>query len=117
MPSYYYHLKFELYPTDDPAAQADEGASAEDIWVPGPASTIFDDLPSHTRKNVPLRSERQQQKSAEPPSEYSRPAANHAPTGGVIDCGASRAAATEDEGNIVRLSVWLWCVCSRCFLL
>src|SRR3569833_2452328 len=115
MPSYYYHLKFELYPTVDPSAQAAEGASAEDIWVPGPASTIFDDLPSHTRKNVPLRSERQQQKSAEPPSEYSRPAANHAPTGGVIDCGASRAAANEDEGNIARLSERQWRERSRSF--
>lgn len=39
MPSYFYHLKFELYPPTD--------AKRSDVWVPTAQSTVFDDLPAH----------------------------------------------------------------------
>ena len=61
MPPYYYHLKFELYPTPDPTASGapskGNGSSSkttdttarDDIWVPSPGASIFDDLPAHPR--------------------------------------------------------------------
>ena len=63
MPPYYYHLKFELYPTPDPTASGPStkgnGSSSkttatttttrDDIWVPSPGASIFDDLPAHPR--------------------------------------------------------------------
>ncbi|TQV98160.1 RING and UBP finger domain-containing protein [Cordyceps javanica] len=45
MPSYFYHLKFELYPTSDPTAiHATAGA---DIWLPTTQTSVFEDLPAH----------------------------------------------------------------------
>lgn len=56
MPSYFYHLKFELYPSSDPTnlggANADQDGS---IWVPPPGSSVFDELPSHPRRAKPTR--------------------------------------------------------------
>jgi BRCA1-associated protein len=69
MPPYYYHLKFELYATPDPtaAASASQQASSsgktpaadENIWVPLPGASIFDDLPSHPRNRQPIPSQKQ----------------------------------------------------------
>lgn len=45
MPSYFYHLRFELYPTNDPTAT---GAAADtDVWLPPAHTSVFDDLPAH----------------------------------------------------------------------
>ncbi|KAL7924623.1 zf-UBP domain-containing protein [Trichoderma austrokoningii] len=52
MTSYFFHIKFELYPTDNPTAEARapaEGSSQEDIWLPSDEASIFDDLPAHPR--------------------------------------------------------------------
>ncbi|OIW25145.1 zf-UBP-domain-containing protein [Coniochaeta ligniaria NRRL 30616] len=49
MPSYNYHLKFELYPTADPSVQT---RNANPVWVPFEGSSIFDDLPSHPRRHA-----------------------------------------------------------------
>ncbi|OAQ96238.1 hypothetical protein LLEC1_02794, partial [Akanthomyces lecanii] len=51
MPSYFYHLKFELYPTSDPAAT--RAAPADNIWLPTAHTSVFDDLPAHE----PVRSD------------------------------------------------------------
>lgn len=48
MHSYFYHLKFELYPTSDPTAAPTD---ISNIWIPTAKSTVFDDLPSHPRKD------------------------------------------------------------------
>ena len=49
MPSYNYHLKFELYPAQNPTSN---GYPANHyIWVPSEGSSIFDDLPSHPRRH------------------------------------------------------------------
>lgn len=53
MPSYNYHLKFELYPTPDPTSRSP--ASPDSIWIPSAASSIFDNLPSHPRRHQPLQ--------------------------------------------------------------
>ncbi len=51
MPSYFYHLKFELYPGSDPTSIGGANAETSDgIWVPAPGSSLFDELPSHPRK-------------------------------------------------------------------
>ncbi|KAI1106614.1 glycerol-3-phosphate acyltransferase [Jackrogersella minutella] len=52
MPSYYYHIKFEVYPTPTPTSQETGKISqsrANLIWLPGETSNIFDNLPSHSR--------------------------------------------------------------------
>ncbi|KAL2016855.1 hypothetical protein VTK56DRAFT_2930 [Thermocarpiscus australiensis] len=109
MPSYYYHLKFELYATPDPTASGDEGhrstSTRDDIWIPAPGSTIFDDLPSHprSRHSTPPRW------PAKKPSDGSSSdsARRHAVASTVIDCGAHRGKThdTDDGGrNVVRLS-------------
>lgn len=46
MHSYFYHLKFELYPTRDPTVRA-KADTRGDIWMPSAHSTVFDDLPAH----------------------------------------------------------------------
>ncbi len=109
MPSYSYHLKFELFPTQDPSAQAEN----ENVWVPTAGATIFDDLPRHPRKRAPLRSTRQQQKSVE--ESRDRSLSRRRQQSGVIDCGPSRAAVQEDNGNIVRLSERQWRKRSKSF--
>ncbi|KAH6618026.1 hypothetical protein B0J18DRAFT_268222 [Chaetomium sp. MPI-SDFR-AT-0129] len=78
MPPYYYHIKFELYPTPNPAAangteKTNAGGSIlsrfnpaptstldsdadrdrdhdREIWRPTPGASIFDELPSHPHK-------------------------------------------------------------------
>ncbi|KAI1416580.1 hypothetical protein F5Y13DRAFT_154297 [Hypoxylon sp. FL1857] len=52
MPSYYYHIKLEVYPTPTPASQGTGKVSQSSdgpIWLPGETSSIFDNLPSHPR--------------------------------------------------------------------
>ncbi|KAI0839817.1 hypothetical protein F5Y06DRAFT_264688 [Hypoxylon sp. FL0890] len=52
MPSYYYHIKLEVYPTPTPAPR-ETGKTSQSldgpIWLPGETSNIFDNLPSHPR--------------------------------------------------------------------
>ncbi|KAI1327367.1 glycerol-3-phosphate acyltransferase [Xylariaceae sp. FL0255] len=42
MPSYFFHLKFELYPSPPPGS-----GYRGNVWVPNDHSSIFDDLPPH----------------------------------------------------------------------
>ncbi|RCI17429.1 hypothetical protein L249_2791 [Ophiocordyceps polyrhachis-furcata BCC 54312] len=46
-PRYYYHLKFELYPSPSPESAEQTGS----IWLPPPQASAFDHLPSHPRQN------------------------------------------------------------------
>ncbi|OAA70265.1 RING and UBP finger domain protein [Cordyceps fumosorosea ARSEF 2679] len=48
MPSYFYHLKFELYPTSDPTVTQDTPDS--DVWLPTPQTSVFDHLPAHATR-------------------------------------------------------------------
>lgn len=106
MPSYYYHLKFELYATPDPTGSVAEGSSTtvrNDVWVPSPSSTVFDDLPSHAR--WPRKPSHEEFDESHDYRAKRHPATNSK----IIDCGAHRGkthdGADADGGsNIVRLS-------------
>lgn len=80
MPPYDYHLKLELYATPDPTAPAPGKPASrsssnsnsnskaatpghDNIWIPAPGTSIFDDLPSHPR---PQPRSRQQHQPAHP---------------------------------------------------
>ncbi|PHH66001.1 hypothetical protein CDD81_949 [Ophiocordyceps australis] len=50
MPSYFYHVKFELYPWPDSHTSAvDNTRRRDDIWNPPAGASVFDKLPSHAR--------------------------------------------------------------------
>ncbi|KAG7286170.1 hypothetical protein NEMBOFW57_008475 [Staphylotrichum longicolle] len=72
MPPYYYHLKFELYATPDPTAttagNSPSTTTRDDIWVPPPGASIFDDLPAHPRSR-----RQQQQQQQERPTTTAKP--------------------------------------------
>lgn len=98
MPSYSYHLIFELYATPDPTTSA-VADTINDIWVPTPTCpTVFDDLPSHTPRSarppsprhLPFRPNHQSHHLYEAgPSSVPPPDFSYA-SGKVIDCGRHR---------------------------
>ncbi|KAF4974048.1 hypothetical protein FZEAL_9002 [Fusarium zealandicum] len=97
MPSYFYHLKFELYPTPNPVAVgASSATDSKDIWLPPPETSVFDDFPSHSRPDrrtthqIPTTSTSSQNHSATstppfPLAGQSSPSSSP----GIIDCGAA----------------------------
>ncbi|ETS00688.1 zf-UBP-domain-containing protein [Trichoderma reesei RUT C-30] len=98
MTSYFFHIKFELYPTENPAAgdQASEAQSRRDIWLPSTETSVFDDLPAHPR---PPRSAARNTEALDRNRRISFGALaaleRRAETGatskpGVIDCGTPR---------------------------
>ncbi|ORY62693.1 uncharacterized protein BCR38DRAFT_486947 [Pseudomassariella vexata] len=97
MPLFFYHIKFELYPTAalDVATPAQSG----DIWLPPKHHNIFDELPSNTppvRRLQELRCQATAIDVLEPKATSKQ---------NIIDCGAPRPPpATEDHRNIVVLS-------------
>ncbi|KAL7622272.1 hypothetical protein AAE478_007776 [Parahypoxylon ruwenzoriense] len=109
MPSYYYHLKFELYPTSSPTSGDTAKASESEfdhgpIWLPGETSNIFDSLPAHPRTPTPIpfhnnraSHDRRQNK---PPPPSGRPKVSSS----VIDCGTPRPPEARDDRNFVRIS-------------
>ncbi|KAI0022904.1 hypothetical protein F4780DRAFT_144976 [Xylariomycetidae sp. FL0641] len=95
MPSYFYHLKFELYPTfpSTPGSVPNNSAGLEDgpVWRPDEHSSIFENLPSHPRSTLQTgRSHRRNERLGVDDS--------------VIDCGAPRPKEEEDARNFVLLS-------------
>ncbi|KAL6361701.1 hypothetical protein LRP88_05176 [Fusarium phalaenopsidis] len=114
MPSYFYHLKFELYPTPNPViAGVVNTADRKDIWLPPPEASIFDDFPSHPRPDrrtshqIPLFSSRRESPSTSPSpfTEQGSPSS----TPGVIDCGtAARVPVKGTERKIEILSERQW---------
>ncbi|KAK4232472.1 ubiquitin-related domain-containing protein [Podospora fimiseda] len=107
MPSSYYQLKFELYPTPDPTSSDTISSNSRpnhdqaEIWIPLPGkSNIFDELPAHRpREHRQSNSPRITKKQ------------NSAVTTKVIDCGQQRGKShdireetEEGSGNLVRLS-------------
>jgi BRCA1-associated protein len=124
MPSYYYHLKFELYATPDPTAKSTNSndytvGSADEIWVPAPGSSIFDDLPSHPRTSSGSNNNNGRQAAAatttswprgrdatDGPHDYADVTARQAAAFAgsatkIIDCGAQRGRAHDevDDGG------------------
>ncbi|KAI3335589.1 Zn-finger in ubiquitin-hydrolase [Ustulina deusta] len=102
MPSYFYHLKFELYDTPPSKSGTDTEARAtrySPIWLPDKKSSIFDTLPSHPRNSStsPINHARKPRTQPRELTATSRPIIDT----NVIDCGALRPAEAHDERNIV----------------
>ncbi|KAF7527157.1 hypothetical protein G7054_g10567 [Neopestalotiopsis clavispora] len=104
MPAYFYHLKFELYPTPVPEKRTahptktsglpnGSGIWADTTWVPPPGSDIFGELPAH-----PLTSTYSDESRVRPTirniDKQTKPS--------VIDCGiTTRPVTSEDEEDII----------------
>ncbi|KAI0407196.1 Zn-finger in ubiquitin-hydrolase [Xylaria palmicola] len=107
MPSYFYHLKLELYPAPPSESGADTNIGSSyhrAVWLPNKKSSIFDQLPSHPRHRHP---------SAVPSSQPRKPHTQSLPPAAtacssvensVIDCGALRPTEVRDERKVVILS-------------
>ncbi|KAK3937849.1 putative polyubiquitin protein [Diplogelasinospora grovesii] len=154
MPSFHYHLKFEIYATPDPTSTTPtpgdnkaKGAGLEkNIWMPGTgtdSTSIFDDLPSHPRahpfhpnssKHSPSHQTNTHQLPVRQFQGYPEEAIYHngqrpnKTSGGLIDCGASRANIPhhsddgddeqqqhQEDGNIEGLSERQWRARSKSF--
>lgn len=106
MPSYFYHLQFELYPSPPSDLRVDRkvwSSGDNPIWLPAKHTSIFDELPSHPREpsSTPTNNRRQL------PQIQSRELTVTAHTShgnSVIDCGTPRPPSPRDERNIVILS-------------
>ncbi|RSL70300.1 hypothetical protein CEP54_001895 [Fusarium duplospermum] len=115
MPSYFYHLKFELYPTPNPViAGVVNTADRKDIWLPPPEASIFDDFPSHPRPDrrtthqIPLFASPRRESPSSSPSPFTEQG-SPSPTPGVIDCGtAARTPVKGTERKIEILSERQW---------
>ncbi|KAK8879433.1 Zn-finger in ubiquitin-hydrolase [Apiospora arundinis] len=98
MPSYYYHLRFELYSTSTPQSESSaEGKSSVPIWLPPKHCDIFGEIPTHTQETTP-----RSRNNKHPPPEYRvQPSVSHGhgskPDHSLIDCGTPRPAANETE--------------------
>ncbi|KAF7558946.1 hypothetical protein G7046_g5216 [Stylonectria norvegica] len=113
MPSYLYHLTFELYPTQDPIADESPKASNDsNFWLPRSDASVFDDFPSHpppdrqTSYRVPTSYTSRQTPIA--PEQSSLAGGQASPNPNVIDCGAPRAPVRETERNIEIVTERQW---------
>ncbi|PHH84343.1 hypothetical protein CDD83_2099 [Cordyceps sp. RAO-2017] len=113
MPSYYYHLKFELYSTANPtesAKPAVPGSGSSRIWLPATDASVFDDLPSHPPPDRPRSREDQAPSArgkttgaAQSTDAARQEEARRDRNRSVIDCGAPRAPARDGEQKKIEL--------------
>ncbi|KAL0941895.1 zn-finger in ubiquitin-hydrolase [Colletotrichum truncatum] len=126
MRTFFYHLKFELYPTPNPVpsdkiskGKAQASFSSKEVWVPPKGTDIFDELPAHSRKSSkrsysfrPQPSPLQSYEAPFPADTYRSSELRDLSTSGtanLIDCGPSRAPVKEDSGrNIERITEKQW---------
>ncbi|KAF5546832.1 hypothetical protein FNAPI_8700 [Fusarium napiforme] len=109
MPSYFYHLKFELYPTPDPVAAASAAKAQDEIWLPSPEAGVFDDFPSHPRPD--RRTTYKVSISIDPQHDSANHATPYTLTGqnspswnlGIIDCGAAARPSVKDSGRKIEI--------------
>lgn len=107
MPSYNYHIKFELYPTPGPVSDIASDDDIATIWIPNQSSSIFDELPLHPRKHELKPAEPQQTDLG-----LLQDKGKYASTS-VIDCGLDRARSVSPseestETNVIRLTERQW---------
>ncbi|PNY25548.1 RING finger protein ETP1, partial [Tolypocladium capitatum] len=102
MPSYFYHLKFELYPTPDPTGIAAPAAMNKgNVWQPPSGTSVFDVLPSHTPPDrpttriLPRFNSHQHGHRAPPKAAAWEESTQRDSNPSVIDCGALRAPARD----------------------
>lgn len=109
MPSYFYHLKFELYPTPDPVAATSAAKAQDEIWLPSPEASVFDDFPSHPRPDRQTtykvsRSIDPQHDSANHATPYTLTGQNSPSSNlGIIDCGAAARPSVKDSGRKIEI--------------
>lgn len=109
MPSYFYHLKFELYPTsalrpntwglEEPLVNAQGSEVLSDtIWLPAKNDDIFSNLPAHRHANSSVPKHTAEVASV--------PLRNNDPQlqPSIIDCGTPRLPFPKDDRNLVILS-------------
>lgn len=103
MPSYFYHLKLELYPSPDPTRTPTEANDRGRIWQPSVESNIFHDLPSHSR-------EEQGTSRESPPSPAHLAGTRVVPESAlnVIDCGGTRAPVKDNGARVEKISERQW---------
>ncbi|KAI1768539.1 zf-UBP-domain-containing protein [Hypoxylon sp. FL1150] len=110
MPSYYYHIKLEVYSTSSPTSQQETGRASESrdssIWLPGKTSNIFDSLPSHhrTQRALAIRHGKAKHTWQQAPNPTAQAKAKAKANPNVIDCGAPRPPEAQDDRTIVRIS-------------
>ncbi|KXJ86293.1 hypothetical protein Micbo1qcDRAFT_168623 [Microdochium bolleyi] len=112
MPLYFYHIKFELYPSHEPTAPSRSypplrSAGQPKIWLPGRTDDIFGDLPPHSQPPTTKFARGSHTKaihrtSALLPSVAATLGADH---DAVIDCGSPRPSQIQSSANIVRLGL------------
>lgn len=112
MPSYFYHLTFELYPTPKPTEHRRPEAPSSPkppIWLPPRGTNIFGNLPTHPSldKNPPALAPCPSSKP-NPQTHRKDTAAGPKATPSVIDCGASsrRPAGEADKAETVPDRTW-----------
>lgn len=110
MHPYSYHIKLELYPrpllpihTTDPNLSF---TTPEQIWQPTAESSIFDNLPTHPRREeyelLTSSRRREKQKSIDRLEEYLPPEDRgllHRQPARVIDCGPSRRRSNDEDDS------------------
>ncbi|RDW88974.1 Zf-UBP-domain-containing protein [Coleophoma cylindrospora] len=93
MPSYFYHLRFELYPYADPTRSSPR--HPKPAWVPSPETDLFTaDLPRHPPVDTsPIRATA---KREHPLVDIAESAVQRQNISSVIDCGPARAPGTDE---------------------
>ncbi|KAK4453895.1 putative polyubiquitin protein [Podospora aff. communis PSN243] len=91
MQSYCYHIKFELYTSPDPTTtRKATHQESTDIWLPQTGASIFDELPSHPRRDSDKDGHLLSAVEAAHTEETHRSFAAVARAAAVIDCGSGR---------------------------
>lgn len=110
MPLYFYHLKFELYPSPEPTVlgrdQSSKPLSGPAIWLPKRTDDIFGDLPSNPEQPFSHSLESQQQVLI--PTNHNLPSLGTAlaqDQDTVIDCGAPRPPESRSHSNLIHLGL------------
>ncbi|KAI1141580.1 hypothetical protein F5Y05DRAFT_373139 [Hypoxylon sp. FL0543] len=105
MPSYYYHIRLEVYPTPTPASQ-ETGKVPQSldvpVWLPGKISNIFDNLPSHPRTRESTLFHSDKTSNSWPRNQISTSQARSSRS--AVDCGAGQPPEVQDDRNIIRRS-------------
>ncbi|KAK5994990.1 RING fingerETP1-like protein [Cladobotryum mycophilum] len=115
MTSYFFHVKFELYPSPSPASQNDVSTATDStqFWLPSSGATIFDDFPSHPTSRRPQAGGASQPRNHEQTPHSSATAGRRSTpsdaSSSVIDCGAPRAPYKESgrKTEIISERQWL----------
>lgn len=107
MPSYFYHLTFELYPSANPSSPGgpddnDDTPHPSDLWLPPRDADVFDSLPAHPPRDKALISSHKG-KHLPHATAHKRAADETKTAPGVIDCGASRRPLAPGERGSVDL--------------